>query len=226
MSRPQPPLPPGIRALLDHERVVPPLPATARARAVVRARAALVAGAGRRPMPVPASRTWWAAAAAVCILGIAAGAAAYQIRARLAPGPAPGDRPAVPVARAAKEIATPALPPLPAPAAAVVPPAPAPVLARPALSRADAARAELRLLRQARAAVAREDYADALPPIAAHARLFKDGRLAEEREALRVKALVGVGRTAEARRAAAAFRARFPRSVLLPAISQMPASEP
>ena len=100
-------------------------------------------------------------------------------------------------------------------------PAPAPTLGPPALSRADAARAELRLLRQARAAVAREDYAAALPPIAEHARQFKDGRLTEEREALRVKTLAGLGRSEEARRAAAAFRTRFPRSVLLPAVNQM-----
>ena len=101
------------------------------------------------------------------------------------------------------------------------PPAPAHTPGPPALSRADAARAELRLLRQARAAVAREDYAAALPPIAEHARRFKDGRLTEEREALRVKALAGLGRSEDARRAAAAFRARFPRSVLLPAVNQM-----
>jgi len=97
---------------------------------------------------------------------------------------------------------------------------------RAPLSKADAARAELRLLRQARGAVARGDYAAALAPIGEHAHRFKDGRLAEEREALRVKSLAGLGRTDEARRAAKAFRARFPRSVLLPAVSQMPASEP
>jgi hypothetical protein len=39
--------------------------------------------------------------------------------------------------------------------------------------------------------------------------------LSEEREALRVKALVGLGRIAEAKRAGAAFRKRFPRSALL-----------
>jgi hypothetical protein len=94
------------------------------------------------------------------------------------------------------------------------------------MSRADAARAELRLLRQARAAVARDDYAGAMPPIGEHARRFKDGRLAEEREALRVKALAGLGRTDEAQRVAAAFRARFPRSVLLSAVGRMPAREP
>jgi hypothetical protein len=89
---------------------------------------------------------------------------------------------------------------------------------------ADAARAELHLMRQARAAVARGDFAAALSPIAEHSHRFKNGRLVEEREALRVKTLLGLGRSNEARRAAAAFRARFPRSVLLPTIGQMPAS--
>ncbi len=98
--------------------------------------------------------------------------------------------------------------------------------AKPTLSSADAARAELNLLRQARAAVAREDYAGALSPIAEHARRFKDGRLTEEREALRVKSLAGLGRSEDARRAATAFRTRFPRSVLLPAVSQMSPSQP
>jgi hypothetical protein len=85
---------------------------------------------------------------------------------------------------------------------------------------------ELVLLRQARAAVARQDFAAALGPISEHARQFKSGRLAEEREALRVKALSGLGRTEEARRAADAFEARFPRSVLLPAVSKMRGSGP
>src|SRR5206468_1667962 len=69
---------------------------------------------------------------------------------------------------------------------------------------------ELALLRTARAAVARQDFAAALVPISEHARRFKNGRLAEEREALRVKALSGLGRTDEARHAARAFEARFP----------------
>jgi len=44
-----------------------------------------------------------------------------------------------------------------------------------------------------------------------------------------IKGLIKVceqsGRTDEAQRAAAAFRARFPRSVLLPAVRRMPARE-
>jgi hypothetical protein len=214
MSREQPPFPPDVQALLDHEREIPELPATVRARAIARARAALVAGVDRPISVAPAPRTRWAAAAAViCILGAGVGAAAYQVRARLATPPNPPAAPA-PVAT-----------PRPAPVVQVEPaPAPEPAAARP--SPADLARAELHLLRQARAAVAREDYASALPPIADHARRFKDGRLAEEREALRVKALAGLGRTDDARRAAAAFKARFPRSVLLPAVTRMPASGP
>jgi hypothetical protein len=223
MNRERPPLPPDVDELLQHEREIPPLPATVRARAVARARAALLAGVERRPTPVPARRIRWAAAAAVLLLvsgGI--GAAAYQIRARLASPPEvhPLPAPVKPVAP----------PPPPVAAAPIVeePAEPARAIEKPVLSRADAARAELRLLRQARAAVAREDYAAALPPIAEHARRFKDGRLTEEREALRVKALVGLGRAAEARRAAAAFRVRFPRSVLLSAVNKMspPSDEP
>jgi hypothetical protein len=122
-----------------------------------------------------------------------------------------------PVAEAAAPNVEPAevAPPTPAPATETERPTTAP------LSRADAARLELRLLRPARAAVAHEQFATALVWINEHARRFKDGRLAEEREALRVKALAGLGRTAEARRAAVAFRARFPRSVLLPALSRL-----
>jgi hypothetical protein len=67
--------------------------------------------------------------------------------------------------------------------------------------------------------VLREDYAAALPPLAEHARKFRHGRLAEEREALRVKALAGLGRDRAAERAAAAFEARFPRSPLVSAVN-------
>ncbi|HZL16761.1 MAG TPA: hypothetical protein VFG23_03330 [Polyangia bacterium] len=79
-------------------------------------------------------------------------------------------------------------------------------------------------MRQARAAVARNEFAVALVPITEHARRFRNGRLAEEREALRVKVLVGLGRTNEARRAASDFQKHFPRSVLLPTVSQMSVS--
>jgi hypothetical protein len=220
MFRRTPELSPEARALLDSEREIPPQPAAVRARALARARAALVAGQPRLPAaPVAIPRTRWAVAAAfVCVASAAIGAAAYQIRARYAPVPsavATAPRPAVPTAL-----------PGPALAPAGTPSRQLRTAEAPRASAADAARAELYLLRQARAAVAREDHAGALAPIAEHARRFKTGRLAEEREALRVKALTGLGRFEEARRAAAAFEARFPNSVLLPAVSKMPASRP
>lgn len=223
MNREREPLSPETRALLIHEREITPLPATVRARAVSRARAALVAGVARADRSVAvAPRPRWAAAAAVIgILSVGVGAAAYQFRAYLAPVPA-NDRSA-----AAPRPAPPSIPPAAVVQAQVEEEAPpSAAVDKPVLSRADQARAELRLLRQARAAVAREDYAAALPTIAEHSHRFKDGRLSEEREALRVKALVGLGRTPEARHAAAAFRARFPRSVLLSAVDKMSPSEP
>jgi hypothetical protein len=80
---------------------------------------------------------------------------------------------------------------------------------------------ELRVLQPARQAVARGDFTSALAAIGEHQSLFPSGKLAEEREALRITALLGLGRTAEAQRAGAAFRARFPHSALLKRIDEM-----
>ena len=226
MTSSRPPLPPELDTLLDHERDISPVPAAVRARALARARAALVAGAARSPsrhhIAAPRRIRWAAAAAMVCVGGAALGAVAFEIRSRLIE--APSALPAAPRITSRPASPAPEAPMAPEAPIADAPSAPPPdTHATPHLSRADAARAELRLLKQARAAVARENYAAAMPPLAEHVRRFKDGRLAEEREALRVKALAGLGRTDEAQRAAAAFRARFPRSVLLPAVGRMPA---
>ena len=210
------PLPPEVSALLDRERVIPPVSAAQRARALARARASLgTSGVATTARPGGAPRTRWAAAAAAAlVISAALAAAAYELRARKASPPATRPAAAAPV----REVVARAPAPAPSPGAVEVP--------SPLSSPAETAHAELRLLRQARVAVARGDFAAALPPIAEHTRRFKNGRLAEEREALRVKALSGLGRTEEARRAAAAFRARFPRSVLRPAVSEMPSSAP
>jgi outer membrane protein assembly factor BamD (BamD/ComL family) len=78
------------------------------------------------------------------------------------------------------------------------------------------------LLQPARQAVSLGNFASALGSIAAHERRFPNGRLAEEREALRVKALRGLGRADDARRAATEFRKQFPRSVLSPQMAEPP----
>jgi hypothetical protein len=88
------------------------------------------------------------------------------------------------------------------------------VAAQSASSAADAYALELKILERARAAAARGDFSAALRAISNHQQRFPAGRLQEEREALRVKALSGLGRADEASRAAERFRERFPRSVL------------
>jgi hypothetical protein len=207
-----------LKSLFDQERQIAAVPQSVRFRMLSRAQAALRAGeneVAQPPTPKSPGRIPWAVAAGlVCLASAAGGAAAYEIVART-------HRPAATDALSARgaslrdeEIAAmaQALDPPPEEAAR------SEMSARP---RADLRREELRVLEPARVAVARGEFAKAMRPIAEHARRFKEGRLAEEREALRVKALTGLGRTEEARRAAASFASRFPRSPLLPAISQI-----
>jgi len=225
------------RALLEKERAIPAQPVAVRARMLARARAALLAGAVSATTAAdapatasPARRTWWAAAAVVACVAAsaAAGAVAYRERSRprTEPSSARAARPVAAVARATAPAPVPAPPAAIPDSAATISPELASPRARSHAPTADSVREELRLLRRARAAVGRADYAAALFPIGEHARRFPDGKLAEEREALRVKSLAGLGRTEQARRAAARFEARFPNSVLSPAVSRMPVAPP
>jgi hypothetical protein len=224
MSESHSPLPPDVRALLDRERELPQVPASVRTRALARARAALVAGIPASTGdydPAPRPR-WIKVGASVCV-AVATAAIVYQLRAARAPHESARPSPS----HATQIIASP--PPETATPSTTI--APSPLGAAPSNRSARTAQVvpgpeELRLLRQARAAVARGDFTAALSAIAEHARRFKDARLTEEREALRVRALSGLGRNGEARRAADAFAARFPRSVLLPAVRQMPGPPP
>jgi hypothetical protein len=72
----------------------------------------------------------------------------------------------------------------------------------------------------------RGDYPEVLAIVAEHERSHPGGRLSEEREVLRVRALVGLGRRSEARRAAAGFHRQFPQSVLLPKVDEILTSSP
>ncbi len=80
--------------------------------------------------------------------------------------------------------------------------------------------AEVELLQDAQHAYARGDFSSTLVLVAAHARRFPRGPLAEECDALGVKSLLSSGRGQDARRAGATFAARYPRSVLLPGIEE------
>jgi hypothetical protein len=81
--------------------------------------------------------------------------------------------------------------------------------------RAEEYQRELRILEPARRAFARGDFAAVIRAADEHQRSFPAGGLAEERDALRVRALFRQNRVAEARRAAAALRKTFPNSAVL-----------
>jgi len=227
-----PPLSPELEAFLAPHRTIVPLPPSVEARAIARAAAAVEwsRSSARRPT-LPDPRRWVFAAAAGAV--VVAGAAAYAAHAWIiAPSAvAPGNAvPALAAPRAGAPRARALVPTVAAPEAEVsdVSSTTAPDTAprRRFVGRTNAAplratHAELQLLRMARADVTNGAYAQALAIIGEHTRRFRNGGLVEEREALRVKALAGLGRRDEAQRAAADLQARFPRSVFLPTFERI-----
>jgi hypothetical protein len=226
MMRPLEPNPPNIELLIAAERQLVPEPDDLRDGAVERARAALprnprVRIGGRAPR-WRGARIGLAAAAAVLLFAVCATAfiVGYQIRTDGAKAQA--ERPSVRPS---------SFTPAPLAGSAATDPEPPLVSSRSAKPKSAAAKksaidveayaAELRVLRPAQQAVSRGEFTSALAAVVKHQRRFASGQLAEEREALRVKALLGLGRTADARRAGAGFRQRFPHSALLGRIDEM-----
>jgi hypothetical protein len=79
---------------------------------------------------------------------------------------------------------------------------------------------ELAELEVARRAVSRGEGASALRVLGVHSQRYPGSILAQEREALTVKALVLAGRSDEARKLAERFRARHPNSMLLDSLER------
>lgn len=124
-------------------------------------------------------------------------------------------------ARVANETAVPTSPAQSAPSVAADPGAGARKLglgadARGADGRDPELERERALLDVARGAIARGNADLALRSLDDHRTRFPQGRLAEDREALRIKALVAAGRTNEADRSRSAFVAKYPDSFALP----------
>lgn len=208
-----------LDALWAAGKVIPRLPDAVRTRALARARAAMTETASRPLDPVASARRRGVAIALAASLALviagASAVAAWSLRSPRA------TEPRRPAARPIPSLPSPVFQsdPMPEPAATVPAQVSATSRPRPGLRHAPAREsyaAELALLQRAQIAYAGRDYVDALALAAEHGRRFPNGRLAEEREALRVRALTRAGRTDEAERAAAAFAERFPRSVLLP----------
>jgi hypothetical protein len=211
-----------VEAVMDRGRQIRPAPDLVRARLLARARAAVAAPTAAAPVAFPERPTAWherrlaVAAAALMVLAAAgAGAALYSHTMRAtAISPTPQR--------------TPQRPTIPASAPEVPAAEPAPQLvsssrlqrSHRSLSPQESYAAELDLLQRAQSNYASQDFPDALMLVAEHARRFPTGRLAEEREALRVRSLAGAGHGDEARRALAAFAKRFPRSAFLPRLRE------
>jgi hypothetical protein len=235
MKRPVSDRDPELEALLEPCRVERRVPPELRARVLARARA-VVAGDMVPPVgfsePSPPRRARGrrvfqiALAASLAVTAAAAGAmAALHARSshlwKAASPDSAAPAPLVPVASVGSPVTEPPLA-IAAAHATAKPPLPA----RPG-AKIDLFTAELDLLQRAHGAYTRRDFAVALTLIAEHARRFPQGHLAEQREALRVRSLIGAGRLNEAHRAAAAFAVRFPRSVLLPRVAAgVESSEP
>jgi hypothetical protein len=90
----------------------------------------------------------------------------------------------------------------------------------PAVSATVPLGSERALLERGRTALTRKDAAGALAAAQEHAARFPKGELAEEREALRIEALLMARRGGEARAAFDDFRQAFPGSILVPLLER------
>lgn len=77
---------------------------------------------------------------------------------------------------------------------------------------------ERALIERAYSAIARGNNGEALSALREHAVAFPRGSMAEEREAIMIRALVGVGHHGEALRRAGRFERRYPRSLFIPIV--------
>jgi len=239
------PLPEDVESLLRSARGVDPAPLAARKRVLAGVEAIVGPSfdGGGGAAGEPGRRLTRAAAGGgtrfgrlvplLVTFGIGVGVGAVAMR---APPLAPEvrvvyvDRP-VPAAAAPREKAepadvTPGPPRVPAPSSTAQTPSPPPSAPRLAAHPEADLVAERRLLDTARGALEAEDGPGALQAIGEHARTFPSGVLAQEREAMHVRALLLVGRTADARDRMSRFRQRFPDSVLLPPLESAIAASP
>jgi hypothetical protein len=218
MNRRDPLFAPQFRALLEDGRAIQPVPEVVRTRSLARARAAMAA-ATMPPAPVSAARrrrfVVAVAASVAFVLGAGVTAAALYGRVPRSPPPPPAVGPSEPTLQRDSRLEN--------PSPSRLEPAPTALSRSQHAGREVSARqsyaAELKLLQRAQAAYASGNPAHALTLVSEHGRRFPNGRLAEEREALHIRALANAGRTDEADRAAKAFAARFPRSVFLPRLN-------
>ncbi|MHB8878522.1 MAG: hypothetical protein ACYC8T_32900 [Myxococcaceae bacterium] len=231
-------LPPGLRALIEKGRARAEPPAAVRERLRERLEATLQTPLHAASLGLPGGKSagvlrlvprGLVRSMTIFLLGGAAGAGIHAASQKApeppvavvsqapAPSPEPAPEPArppeaEPARRAAGGSAS---APLTRPTPRPPPPAPA---AEPREERDTELARERALLELARTALGRGQSAAALEAAEKHERGFPQGQLGEEREVIRVQALITAGRLDEARARAARFRREFPESMLLHAV--------
>jgi len=220
------PLPDSLRALIDAEDATPAAgdPAAIRGRVLATVGITGVALTANASTAAAAGTTTAAAGTTAAVAGVAGKIVAVMLTVGAIGGGAAvvsrDDRPAprtpAPIVRTVAPAPTvvdhaPVIETLPPP---IVVTAPAPArptpLRKPTASTVDDQRT---LLRRAWDARARNEPSASLAAVELDAKLHPDGALAEERDALRIDALVQLSRLDEARDRALAFAARYPDSL-------------
>jgi hypothetical protein len=211
--------------LLDRERQRPGAPDGAKRNVQVRLQLTLAGIGAGGAKGLSATGSALGSAASHALAFVAGGIAGIAIYAHIASKPVPvaAARPLTAEPSAPSELATVEV--VSALDSAPSPP-PTPAVSRDAISSQSDLKAERALLDKARAALGRGDDDVCLAIVKTHADTFPRGHLAEEREGLAIKALVNLGRAAEARQRGARFRAHYPRSLLLPAVESALGSIP
>lgn len=239
MSEPPSPLRPSDVALLREARDAgpPPPEVSARVRGKLAALGPALAprgdgnGAGAGTAAAGGSVASKAILAAIALLAGGAGGASLYAELRPPPPPRivyvpqPLVLPVAPVALVPPAVAPAELPASPS-TGSVPRVAPSSVTSASSSSRTVQLTAERVLLDEARGALVQGDPNRALDRIERHRRTFVTPILGEERDAMEVEALVKVGRAAEARAKASAFRRHTPDSLFLPAVESAVESIP
>jgi hypothetical protein len=227
---------PSIEGILACERTIVPVDAIVRARALTRARAALQAfdevSLARHLAPGRNRRRLFVAAASMALMASFVGA--FSLARSLPMGghlqkPTRYTQVAPPSApsEAAPPAAPKALPRLGPPTPSIVPTG-TPGAAREASQTDNSGKVfdELQLLERAQKSNARGDFVAALAVTTDHERRFPTGQLCEERDVLRLRALLGLGRDSEARLVAERFRRDYPLSIVLRTLNEILAASP
>jgi len=217
-------LPSDIKLLLRSERAFSEMPGGARASLALRLSAPLGATGAHAPKSLGGLRALAVKGVAIVAMGGALVGMHHAAKTReTAPlevfAPPKASRPSTPITPTAEDRAS-------VQAAPIVTQAPPPEVTRRApraVPMDDETRSnaeEHRILDQAREAVVRGEPERALDLAAQHAARFPHGTLAEERYAIRIRALARLGRKTEAEQALTEMRARYPRSFLLEGATQ------